>query len=94
MSKHTPGPWKVDGKSDYFRISAQAHGGQYTVIGISRGAIPSDADAQLLASAPELLEFAKAYLRGYKYDGGNDRWTDSELRDMAAKAVAKAEGGK
>lgn len=51
MSKHTPGPWRDEG----YRISAQR--GETTVVDLRScmGGDDVQADARLIAAAPELL---------------------------------------
>lgn len=82
MSEHTPGPWEVEGGPkpgmpgrNPYRIDAPGH------VGLAIG-IESEADANLFAAAPDLLEAAKAML---EYD-------DSISRKSLRKAIAKAEG--
>jgi hypothetical protein len=89
MSKHTPGPWKLERKSVLIPVAphewAEAYGG-------------SEANARLIAAAPELLEalknlekeFRKVYpIYYYAEPWGHE--TNVPLQ-AARAAIAKAEG--
>lgn len=98
MSKHTPGPWRhviaklpVDGAFDYAirdadgELIAEVFGRTSTT-----NYPPAEANARLMAAAPELLaalvgilEIGKRDMSNQKYDG---------YFDSARAAVAKAEG--
>lgn len=89
--KHTPGPWSVAGRvtgfADYnpdrhiYSSFDRAHLGTGCIASVHS----SDANAQLIACAPELLALCKdALLR--------DDIADSELGDAFRAAIAKAEG--
>lgn len=101
-AKHTPGPWFIgtvdcnhgkcekivdkhgrpvfDGNSDYCRIQGK------DVFFVDA----YDADLQLAAAAPELLEACKAALD--HLDGCSHGYPD-ELWDQLETAITKAEGG-
>lgn len=98
MSKHTPGPWRleevvdrsikhlcpvadVDGFSLLTVVHTEGYDGDECV---PFGAVYRDADARLIAAAPDLLEALKGVLRVA------DRKTDEF--DAARAAIAKAEG--
>ena len=88
MSKHTPGPWKIDGESDRVIV---AHDGEtlaqtYFVYGDRDRQYPqSIANARLIAAAPDLLEACRFALSiiGHPDDAGTNAIAD---------AIAKAEG--
>jgi hypothetical protein len=88
MSKHTPGPWIYKGfvtDSDFsgWRVYLPTRYRRViTVEGTSAG--EADANARLVAAAPELLAALKGVLRVA------DRKTDEF--DAARAAIAKAEG--
>ena len=91
MSKHTPGPWhfRVDPihQGQYFiRVQSYGFAPLATVRGDKRSTLKdSEANARLIAAAPELLEFAE-WILSFKMRG---------LIDSRARAViAKATGGK
>lgn len=98
--KHTPGPWEVvrswrgelepfDAKNDHHLLSSESP-------------LPleeREANAHLIAAAPELLEALEAlmaayesYARDQEYEG--NRWQPEydENYQQAKKAVAKAKG--
>jgi hypothetical protein len=84
MSKHTPGPWEVRPlnneiiNADHGRLPFGIVAG-YTLIG---ALYENDADARLIAAAPDLLEFAQEVRRS----------GDTRLASMALALIAKAEG--
>lgn len=90
MSAHTPGPWKLSGwtaPDDYgwsIKIPDAPHR-----IEISAWSESSEADARLIAAAPELLSaLRRALSRCHNCDTGG---TCSECESDLA-AIAKAEG--
>jgi len=79
-AKHTPGPWVADDNegfspwSIWSRMAPSGHGTpgrKVAVVDDCSG--HSDADAQLIAAAPELLEALQAVLRSFP--------TDRDMRD-------------
>ena len=74
MSKHTPGPWKVERRSVLIPIApyewAEAYGG-------------TEANARLIAAAPELLEACKVALGIIGFGAEHDQ---------ISAAIAKATG--
>jgi hypothetical protein len=89
--KHTPGPWKVETYHDsMFKI----------VRDLDAGMVPErrlEADARLIAAAPDLLEACIKLLKWHQYArdngaftmAGGDIYIDPEI---ARKAIAKATG--
>ena len=80
MSKHTPGPWAISSYKD----------GRYSIVvdnegfDIAKVDYPNqEANALLIAAAPELLEFAEEVRRT----------GDTRLASMAIAVIAKATGG-
>ena len=51
----------------------------------------NEANARLIAAAPELLEFAKIFLADYQSEDG--MYSMKRYAEMAYAAIAKAEGG-
>lgn len=93
-STHTPGPWKVVGRDiradDYIKVGK---GGYFSIAymanPISRDDI-MDANARLIAAAPELLEACKIALSTI-----NDEYPKGEMmgpKQALKYAIAKAEG--
>ena len=90
-SKHTPGPWNVYQPYKY-EIHIR-HGNDVKSIATigSLWHVDFEANARLVASAPELLEACKDGL-SIAYESGLDD-SDGVVKRMKA-AIAKAEGGK
>lgn len=95
MSKHTPGPWRV---SDHELTKPSVYGPDGVIvaqIGPWREADTSEANARLIASAPTLLEAAKALCeelpnvptQGMAFTNFHPAW------DHLEAAIAAAEGG-
>ena len=95
MNKHTPGPWRVE-FHDTGQYTAHIQG-EYpnktirtiAVILPYAGEGESRANANLIASAPELLEACKEAERYLRFNKGNG----SVAYDKVAQAIAKAERG-
>jgi hypothetical protein len=90
MAKHTPGPWKSNGANQVF-------GGAYSglIATVTSTANPEicEADARLIAAAPELLEALKriAYEPQGKADASHAEVLKA-VEKIAKQAIAKAEG--
>ena len=80
MSEHTPGPWTVD------RLCIQAPDGNVALVNLARA---SDADARLIAAAPDLLEACKGVYDEHEHDHAPRQCF---VCDKLAAAIAKAEG--
>ncbi|WP_182422394.1 hypothetical protein [Aureimonas sp. ME7] len=92
--EHTPGPWEIEGTGCILRTKTGVNdrGGMTGGVGIAQFFglhKPDEADARLIAAAPDLLE-ALRELRGWMPPAGDDR-IDASLRKADA-AIAKAEG--
>ncbi|ENT5139877.1 hypothetical protein [Pseudomonas aeruginosa] len=89
MSKHTPGPWMVD-YSEYLSEGGGLcvmHGNDcIAVVGDFNPEQPIDANAKLIAAAPELLEALKWVIE--RNDAG--QFIDGECMKSARAAIAKA----
>ena len=99
---HTPGPWRISSKSKYLVKTDE-----YRICQVFRSTIdPSlneqaEADARLIAAAPDLLEALKEVLKGMEaaYTEGcsevppNIDWFDYSSVTQAYTAIAKATGG-
>lgn len=90
--KYTPGPWTVHSKVDGLEgIGIHSANGGYIYVATihgpgSRGNIPSEANARLIAAAPELLEA----LFKIRDDATLD---SSDVVAICNAAIAKATGG-
>lgn len=87
MSKHTPGPWRVgescrtaDIKAGYNALIARVE--------IESAGDRGDANARLIAAAPDLLEVCKRVRDGL--DAGEH---PGQFASMLDAAIRKAEGG-
>ncbi len=110
MSKHTPGPWKVTGYEPHNKVIASYGDGKQPVhfdvalchLEVAIGT--PQANARLIAAAPELLEACKAVLlfhSGAEWDAGRpEEWkritgevlaTTKSLCDHIRKCLQKAE---
>lgn len=96
MNEFTPGPWR---SGDHSHEVYDPHSGE-TICTMGNTAFPSifpEANACLIAAAPELLEALKGLLEHcamvHKYwgDNSNQKQADSAI-DKARAAIAKAEG--
>lgn len=107
---HTPGPWKVDGRAGIYQHDIVGPNGEdIGYANPSDGAdesteYPVDANARLMAAAPDLLDVLKQ-IASYEGDGDKDgmflpkppySWeTVARIAvDLARAAIAKADGTK
>lgn len=87
-NKHTPGPWEVSGSEIRSQSEQIIIAGTYYVGTARRGQV--EANARLIAAAPDLLTSLKALLP--------EGWGDDDTMDhmpgvkLARAAIAKAEG--
>jgi len=90
MSGFTPGPWVIEKDSDAYCIASVGN----LVIMPSSGKVKHDnteADARLIAAAPELLRALDDLLIAY-CDPGNQGSDHDEKVEAARAALAKARG--
>lgn len=107
MSKHTPGPWKLErDELHYGSLSTVVAGekskkfpGYQMIVGVGgfAGVDEQEANARLIASAPELLEalrdmfeLAEGAMRSANRDGAE--YDVEDCLKEARHAIAKAEG--
>lgn len=111
MSKHTPGPWKVDKviRAKYDELSGEKKPDEvslfiypdnvkkenFNLAAINTYCVPeSEANARLIAAAPDLLEALKDALEFIRPQYGYDcRLADLLKRADAAIAKATSSGG-
>ena len=101
---HTVGPWRfmTDSTGEYLAVFAQPQGGTKVICPVK---VADEADARLIAAAPELLAALKAVLAGFEAnafcrntDGdGDPAWAIKFFPHLkaladATLAVEKAEG--
>lgn len=92
---HTPGPWTYDDESVTGSVwSGNAPSGAWPtgvcVASVLGDSAESEANARLIAAAPELLEALEECLEWIRQNG---RPPTSELRQRVENAIAKARGG-
>lgn len=83
-TKHTPGPWTAGNGGplkDWPEVSANGK------VIARLFDLNTEADARLVAAAPELLAACSALLKAHDYDA------IETVKHMAIDAIAKAEGG-
>ena len=88
--KHTPGPWNYD-RSGY---SLYVNSGRELVTALSmdgKRLETSEANARLIAAAPDLLEALKSVI-AWLDASDESAFSDSQLA-LARAAIAKATGG-
>lgn len=105
VTPHTPGPWRVheDIPSDSYCPLIEAEDseglGSVDIANVSRpttgGPDNTEANAKLIAAAPELLEALKlcAILINKRVTAGNVSIDFLKIQDLAFSAIAKATGG-
>ena len=102
MSKHTPGPWKIDLKSrnslgvaqkvifvEHPHLENHQVAVAYVFGGNTKSIEEAEANARLMITAPELLEALKALVACIDETRGMNAWSALE---QANKAITKAEG--
>lgn len=103
-TKHTPGPWFVEHhewlQKGHCAISSKDHGELAQVVWcmeddecIGRNSPEKEANARLIAAAPELLEAAQKVLAWYEAEEDHSKEPDFYKRmDAIRAAIAKATG--
>lgn len=88
---HTPGPWKVDAAS-YIRGPKGEHlaGVMSYSETVAKGPLPQDANARLIAAAPDMLAMLKAANEAFFVRGTRQELLKA-LKDSKA-LIARAEG--
>jgi hypothetical protein len=96
--QHTPGPWSkrttiVCGKEWAHMIEQCGHMPHATVFdrsGHGDDTPESEANARLIAAAPDLLSVAARILRSLEWSATEDRMTNEEQAALLRAAIAKA----
>ena len=96
MSKHTPGPWKAVNQTTSTLLKQDSPQGRYLFSLKEYPGIPeSEANARLIAAAPDLAEAVRELLAthpaAYREPGKIDNRTDNAVK-IARASIAKAEG--
>ncbi|HHA2912873.1 TPA: hypothetical protein ACOD97_000212 [Stenotrophomonas maltophilia] len=100
-SKHTPGPWKWSGEYTHPcgkpAWTLLGRHGLYGILTCDQGSAPQDlndeANARLIAAAPELLQALQLVECVYRKNCVNEGEPSSVLHSMQA-AIAKATGAR
>lgn len=95
MSGHTPGPWHV---GPHYKSDVESQHGRICDCGITRGP-NGEANARLIAAAPDLLEALKEMVEWHGGVHGEDCPEDDTcdcigagINERVNAAIAKAEG--
>ena len=83
--KFTPGPWMLSGRTVYALNDQGFNRFSALVQDVHTSAVELDANARLIAAAPELLEFVEGWLATQ----GSD---ENYMTEKARAAIAKATG--
>lgn len=86
QSKHTPSPWSLEKVGDDFSVVNREHEGDDWDIATVHS---TEANARLIAAAPELLEALEIML---KYAESYLAPSDGPIFETARAAIAKARG--
>ncbi len=90
MSKHTPAPWKLEGTTTI--CNADQTVGIAHISTYSTEPSEAEANARLIAAAPELLE-ALQKIVAIHMESHNPMQARGDMHEAARAAIAKAEGG-
>lgn len=86
-TKHTPGPWMVGHFND-----VRTRDGYRSLANVSSYfELPAEANARLIAAAPELLEALEAFKAIDAFDGWHPKYRDAIAKAEAAIAKATAQ---
>jgi hypothetical protein len=89
MGKHTPGPWRVNGECIEYGPFVAGDG--WCVAKIVRDPPETEANAHLIAAAPELLEACKYAQHRLQTAIRRGRKTDQPCLEMVEAAIRRAE---
>lgn len=96
QNKHTPGPWSVGELDENQFVNVYAADGYSVAIEVQgEDLTEAEANAHLIAAAPELLEACETAL-GVLYphfDDDRDRSPEAFASNKILSAIAKARGG-
>jgi hypothetical protein len=91
MSQHTPAPWKALIEDDEIRVVEDDNLPGYSVIATIDDNREGEANAHLIAAAPEMYEALKAALADEEAYERGER-VISAWKSIALAAIAKSEG--
>ena len=96
---HTPGPWTARKEGGTWYVEVGHDQDYFDICELFGGGDKMEANARLIAAAPELLEALKKAIQGYSnlveldlLSGEQKTYTAEELIPELRQALAKAEG--
>lgn len=92
-TQHTPGPWHVSKASPTRVIESGPRGNSIAKMGLNLGACSqeeAEANARLIAAAPDLLEALQGMLLGFSLTQNPDAYPSDAPCNKARAAIAKA----
>ena len=84
---HTLGPWHADENGDGTHCITAGRGAD---IADTRSSDDEEANARLIAAAPDLLEACQAVLAGFRYERGRPVMPEWQAKAILAAAIDKA----
>jgi len=92
MSKHTPGPWEAEGPEQFYgeAVCDLNNGWRVVTLKADPNEYEPEADAKLIAAAPELLEALEKCV--FLLGSIGHRPNNSATAMVAFDAIAKAKG--
>lgn len=92
--QHTPGPWKIGTPPPNGEQTIGTQKGLMVAVATTGANTPTEANANLIAAAPELLEALQDFLNWSDsvYYGEDTRRELVRAKDKASAAIAKATG--
>lgn len=94
-TKHTPGPWKLDGAANTGDLDIVATTGRITMLDCEISEVSEDvltANAHLIAAAPELLAALRAAEEWADYIDDDESRVPVDVRLAMRAAIARATG--
>ena len=92
---HTKGPWKAVDSLSRWNVTTSDKPRTFNICSVNTNLVEQEANARLIAAAPELLEALQTIVCCVRMNGpaGTTAYVISEERMIAARAaIAKAEG--
>jgi len=95
MTKHTPGPWQACAGLGAWNVTTIGKPRTFNICAINTNRVGQEANARLIASAPDLLEALKVALNELHHPGAfnhSNPHDAPEVTEYLEAAIAKAEG--
>lgn len=95
-TQHTPRPWKIGTPPPNGEQTIGAYQGLMVAVATTGSGTPTEANARLIAAAPELLEALQGVFNACLLANEDEAIPfelDGDLLDAASAAIAKATGG-